>query len=101
MSFYRGRLYITVRHFLGRFDSSAIFKAKKVLNGHMCIKVNVPASLLQMGTTQDVENYCNRLIDIVGKDGGFIMAPRSTPDEAKPENLKAMVDFTMRYGVYG
>jgi uroporphyrinogen-III decarboxylase len=85
---------------LGRFDASNIFKAKEILNGHMCIMGNVPTSLLQIGTTQDIEDYCRKLIDIVGKDGGFIMAPRSTPDEAKPENLKAMVDFTKKYGVY-
>jgi uroporphyrinogen-III decarboxylase len=85
---------------LGRFDSTDIFKAKEILNRHMCIMGNVPASLLQTGTIQDVEDYCKKLIDIVGKDGGFIMAPRSTPDEAKPENLNAMVDFTVKYGVY-
>ena len=66
----------------------------------MCIMGNVPPLYYRWWTTQDVENYCKKLIDIVGKDGGFIIAPRSTPDEAKPENLKAMVDFTMKYGVY-
>jgi len=85
---------------LGRFDSTDLIKAKTVLNGHMCIMGNVPASLLQTGTPSDIEKYCRKLIDFVGKDGGFIMAPRSTPDEAKPENLKAMVDFTKKYGVY-
>ena len=66
----------------------------------MCIMGNVPVSILQTGTPQDVEAYCKKLIDIVGKDGGLIVAPRSTPDEARPENLKAMVDFTRKYGVY-
>jgi hypothetical protein len=28
------------------------------------------------------------------------MAPRSAIDEVKPENLKAMIDFTREYGVY-
>lgn len=85
---------------LGRFDSVDIFRAKEVLRDHMCIMGNVPVSILQTGTPQDVEAYCKKLIDIVGKDGGLIVAPRSTPDEAKPENLKAMVDFTRKYGVY-
>jgi uroporphyrinogen-III decarboxylase len=66
----------------------------------MCIMGNVPPSTLQTGTVKDVEDYCKMLIDIVGKDGGLIVCPRSTPDEAKPENLKAMVDFTRKYGVY-
>ena len=61
---------------------------------------NVPSSLLQTGSPQDVEDYCKELIDIAGKDGGFIMSPRSSIDEAKPENLKAMFDITRKYGVY-
>jgi uroporphyrinogen-III decarboxylase len=85
---------------LGRFDSSDIFKAKRILGGHLSIMGNVPASILQTGTVQDVEQYCQKLIDVVGKDGGFILAPRATPDEAKPENLKAMVDYTKQHGVY-
>ena len=85
---------------LGHFDSTDIFKAKEVLNGHMCIRGNVPSSLLQTGTVQDVKDYCKKLIDVVGKGGGLIVSPRSSIDEVKPENLKAMIDFTKEYGVY-
>jgi len=85
---------------LGYFDASDIFKVKEILGNHLCIMGNVPPSLLQTGTPQDVKNYCMKLIDIVGKDGGFIMAPRSAIDEVKPENLKTMIDFTREYGVY-
>jgi NAD(P)H-nitrite reductase large subunit len=53
-----------------------------------------------VGTVQDIKDYCKKLIDVVGKDGGFIMSPRSSTDEVKPENLKAMIDFTLKYGVY-
>jgi len=55
---------------------------------------------LQVGTPQEVKDYCRKLIDIVGKGGGFILSPRSFIDEAKPENLRAMIDFTKEYGVY-
>jgi uroporphyrinogen-III decarboxylase len=85
---------------LARFDSSDIKKAKEILHGHVCIMGNVPASMLQIGTPQDVEDYCKNLIDVVGKDGGFIMAPRSSMDEARPENIRKMVDFTKEYGKY-
>ena len=61
---------------------------------------NVPSSLLQTGSTDDIKNHCKKLIDVVGKDGGYIMAPRSSIDEIKPENLKTMIDFTKEYGVY-
>jgi len=81
-------------------ETFPIFKAKEVLGGHMCIRGNVPSSLLQAGTTDEVKAYCRQLIDVVGKDGGLIVCPRSSTDEAKPENLKAMIDFTKEYGVY-
>jgi len=37
---------------------------------------------------------------MIGKDGGYIMASRSSIDEVNPENFKAMIDFTKEYGVY-
>jgi len=82
------------------FDSTDLFKAKAVLGNHMCIMGNVPASLLQTGTPQDVKDCCKKLIDVVGKNGGYIMSSKSALDEAKPENVRAMCDFTKEYGVY-
>jgi hypothetical protein len=64
------------------------------------IEGNVPASLLQMSDVVGVKQYCKWLIDVVGKDGGFIMCPGSVVDKVKPENLKAMVDFSREYGKY-
>jgi uroporphyrinogen-III decarboxylase len=84
----------------GHFDTTDIFKAKEVLNGHMCIVGNFPNSLLQTGTIQEVTDYTKKLIDVVGKDGGYIMSTRSPVDDVKPENLKAMMDTTKEYGVY-
>jgi hypothetical protein len=85
---------------LARLDRTDIFRAKEILNDHICIEGNVPSSLLQVGTVQDVKDHCKKLIDVIGKGGGYILAPRSSTDEANPENLKAMVEFTKEYGVY-
>lgn len=85
---------------LAKLDTTDIFRAKEILRDHVCIDGNVPSSILQIGTVDDVKAYCKKLIDVVGKGGGFIMAPRSSTDEVKPENLKAMIDFTHEYGVY-
>jgi len=82
------------------FDTTDIFRAKEVLGGYICIVGDVPCSLLQAGTVQDVKDYCKKLIDVVGKDGGYIMSTRSPVDDVKTENLKAMIDFTKEYGVY-
>jgi len=86
--------------FLARFDTTDIFKAKEILKGHICIEGNVPSSLLQVGSIQDVKNYCKKLIDVIGKDGGYILSPRSSTDKVNPANLKAMIEFTKEYGVY-
>ncbi len=85
---------------LGHFDRTDMYRAKEVLGGHMCIRGNVPSSLLQTGTPQEVKDYCQKLIDVVGKSGGFIMSPGSSIDEARPENVRAIFDFTKEYGVY-
>jgi hypothetical protein len=85
---------------LARLDTTDIFRAKEILKDHTCIEGNVPSSLLQVGTVQDVKDYCKKLIDVVGKGGGYILSPRSSTDEVRPENLKAMIEFTKEYGVY-
>jgi hypothetical protein len=85
---------------IARFDRSDMARVKEALGGHTCIQGNVPSSLLQTSDKEGVIKYCKWLIDVVGKDGGYIMGTGSVVDEVKPENLKAMVDFTREYGVY-
>jgi hypothetical protein len=85
---------------VGQFDSTDLFKAKEILGGHMCIRGNMPVSLLQVGSPEEVKDYAEKLIDVVGKDGGYIMGSRSTLDEADPKLLKVWIDFTKEYGVY-
>ena len=85
---------------LARFDTTDIFKAKEILKDHVCIEGNVPSSLLQVGTVQQVKDHCKKLIDVCGKGGGYILSPRSSTDEVKPENLMAMIEFTKEYGKY-
>ena len=75
-----------------------IFKAKQVLKGHMCISGDVPASLLSIGTPEEVEAYCKRLIDEVGDEGGFMLTTGcECPIDAKPENIRAMVETGRTY----
>jgi uroporphyrinogen-III decarboxylase len=84
------------------FERTDIFKAKKILGDTVCIRGNVPATLLCVGRPEEVETYCKKLIDEVGKGGGFILdGAIGVPDEAKPENVRAMANTTKEYGVYG
>ena len=80
------------------FDTTDMFRAKDVLGGHLCISGNVPVSLLAVGTPDEVRDVAKRLIDYCGRDGGFVMSSRTPVDDARPENLKALIDFTIEYG---
>ena len=84
---------------VAELDSTTdIFKAKEILKDHMCIAGDVPASLSAIGTPEDIETYCKKLIDIVGKDTGFILSSGCTvPADAKFENFKAMIDTPKSY----
>lgn len=78
-----------------------IFKAKEVLDGHMCIQGDVPATILAYGTPKEVEKYCKKLIDVVGEGGGFILSSGcEVPYNAKFENVKVIVDSAKKYGKY-
>jgi hypothetical protein len=82
------------------FERTDLFRAKEVLGNQVCLKGNVPLSLLAAGTPEEVRDYCKKLIDRVGKGSGFIMDTSTVIDDAKPENVKAMFDVTKEYGVY-
>ncbi|MBP1742546.1 MAG: hypothetical protein H6Q48_4839 [Deltaproteobacteria bacterium] len=81
-------------------DQTDMAQAKQTLGKNACLIGNVSSSMLKLGTPQDVRDYVKKLIDTAGKGGGFIMSNGAFFDEAKPENVKAMVDFTREYGVY-
>jgi len=75
-------------------------KAKEILGKTACLVGNVPLSLLNTGTPEEVRDYCRKLIDVAGKDGGFILASGGIIDKAKAENVRMMIEFTKEYGVY-
>jgi uroporphyrinogen-III decarboxylase len=82
------------------FEKTDIFRAKEILGDRVCLMGNVPLSLLQLGSPQDVEEYCKKLIKVCGKGGGFILANGGGIYDAKPENMRAMVDSVKKYGWY-
>jgi uroporphyrinogen-III decarboxylase len=82
------------------FEEVDIYKAKEILGDTVCFKGNVPGSLLYAGNPQQVKDYVKKLIDVVGKGGGLMVDSGIWFDEAKHENVKAMVEFTKSYGVY-
>ena len=70
-----------------------IFALKEKVRGHHCIMGNVSPALLVEKTPQDVAEYTKRLIDYVGRGGGFILSTScDCPLDAKIENVKAMLE---------
>lgn len=81
--------------------TSDIFKAKEIIGDRMCISGDVPADLLALGSASEVDEYCHRLIEEVGKGGGFILASGcEVAPNAKPENVKTMMESVVKYGYY-
>jgi len=73
------------------FERTNLVKAKEALRGAVCVRGNVPASMLITGTPNEVREHGKKLFDVVGDGGGFILdAGVGIPDEAKPENVLAM-----------
>ncbi len=82
------------------FDRTDMAKAKEAIGEKLCIGGNVPSGLILTGTPEKVKDYCKNLIDVAGKDGGYIMCFGTSMDEGKADTIRAMVDTTREYGVY-
>jgi hypothetical protein len=84
------------------FEKTDLRRAKEVLGRHTCIMGGPPASLLIGGTPTKVWEYMKSLLDDLKPGGGFVVNPAVSgiPDDAKPENVRAMTDAVLKYGVY-
>lgn len=83
------------------FEKTDMKKAKQVLRDKVCFYGNVPAAMLCFGTPNQVEDYCRRLIDDCAPGGGFILGTEcEAPWNAKPENVRAIIETAEKYGQY-
>jgi Uroporphyrinogen-III decarboxylase len=82
------------------FDKTDMASAKKTVGRVACISGNVPLDLLCTTGPDEVTDYCKKLIDAAGKDGGFILSTGAGMQGAKATNVRAMIDFSRKYGVY-
>lgn len=82
-------------------DRTDIFKAHKILGKKFAISGGVSNVTLAKGTPEEVKAECKKIIDEVAQDGGYIMdASALIMNDAKIENIEAMIEFTRDYGVY-
>jgi len=76
-------------------------KAKEILGDKICIYGNVPSALLCFGTVEEVDAYCKQLIEDCAPGGGYVLGTEcEVPWNAKPENVKAIIDAANKYGWY-
>lgn len=82
------------------FEHIDMQKAKKTLEGRVCMRGCIPIHVMTLGTPDDVRRVVKEQIDMLGKDGGYIIDAAMASEQVKPENMKALIDFTKEYGVY-
>jgi uroporphyrinogen decarboxylase len=82
------------------FDQKVdIAKAKAALGGRMCFGGNVaPVHVLLNKTADEVEQACREVIEIAGKDGGFVLVPGcDIPPTISYENLRRFHDVALNW----
>ena len=86
---------------VGWFQSSDIFKVKEVLGDTMCIVGGMPNSLLKAGPVEAIRERTQRVCEVVGKGGGFMMCTAvGEMAGSDPEFVHAWADATREFGKY-
>lgn len=82
-------------------DQGDIMRCHEALGHKFCLSGGVPNAMLSYGKPDDVRARCREIIEGVAADGGYIMdASAIVQNDARPENIQAMVDATREYGIY-
>jgi len=73
----------------------------RILGKKFCLSGGLSNTLLAFGKPEEVRAECKRLIETLGAEGGYIMdASAIMQNDTALENLRAMTDATVEYGVY-
>ena len=83
---------------LASTDADDMVRAKEILGGHTSLLVRCPNSS-KVWSISMLESFLKDTIDICGKNGGLILAILM-PNNAKIEDLKAMLKSIKEYGRY-
>lgn len=76
-------------------------RAKEIVGGTACMSGNIPASMFMNASTAEVEDHVRKLIDVAGKNGGYILSTAAgVSRNGKEENVRAMIKAAKEYGVY-
>ena len=75
-------------------------EAKKKLGGIACIMGNLSISQLEFGKKEKIIDDTKRLLDICAPGGGYLFDFDGSLENAKPENVAAMIETLDKYGKY-
>jgi len=78
-------------------DQTDMTAASDALKGHSCIAGNVPTGLLALASVAELEEYVTNLLNTCARDGGYYLRNGAALDDAKPENLKAMLEMARNW----
>lgn len=81
-------------------DRTDMAHAKATLGQVAALQGNVPLSLLQTGTPQEVRDHCRKLIEVAAPGGGFLLDSGAVLHQGKEENVRALVQAAHDYGRY-
>jgi uroporphyrinogen-III decarboxylase len=83
-------------------DKDDVFEAHRVLGEKFAISGGIPNDLLALGTPDEVKAAVKKVLQSeVARDGGYILdAEAIIQQDAKIENMKALVEACDEYGVY-
>ena len=82
------------------FEKVDMKKAKSIVGDTAAICGNLPTATLMFDKPEKVADETKKLLDICAPGGGFIMDVSIVIDRCPPENLHALFDTTLQYGVY-
>jgi hypothetical protein len=82
------------------FDQTNMADAKRVIGTTCSISGNIPSSLMSTGTPKQVKEYCRRLIEDCAPGGGYLLTGGASVTEARPENLRMLMEAAVQYGTY-
>ncbi|MDK2975444.1 MAG: hypothetical protein PWP08_1815 [Methanofollis sp.] len=87
---------------IGVFDKTDPRKVREVLGDHVILVSGPPNSLLIGGTPQKVDDFMKKMLDDC-KEGGMMIYPGvdgGISGDARPENVRAVIDAVKKYGTY-
>jgi uroporphyrinogen-III decarboxylase len=82
------------------FDQSNMANVKKFIGSWACIGGNVPGSLFQTGTPDQMRAYVRGLMETCKPGGGFWMSPGVVLDHSTEDNFVAWLEAGEEFGKY-